>query len=161
MDGRPTFFVYTVFAIDRWISRVDASNTCCQSSPSNTESPFHKTVRVAMADRLRRRSPRGVHALPRSPRRASALQKRASACPNALTAPLPLSRLLRAQRQVHGHPPFLTTHRRHRACSPPRKRVAQLVCGFAVIPSTFSAPPSIQLYLGKGEIVVSFHRRHG
>ena len=122
---------------------------------------FQKTVSVAMADRLRRRSPRGVHALPRSPRHASALQKRASAYPNALTAPLPLSRLHRAPHRAVATPPFPTKHRRRRARSPPRKRVAQSTSSLAVIFSTSSTSPSCQFGLGKGKIAVSFHRRHG
>ena len=161
MDGRPTFFMYTVFAIDRWINRVDASNTCCQSSPSNTESPFQKTVSVAMADRLRRGSPRGVHALPTPPRRASALQKRASACPTH--SPAPFASLSPSPRAApsYSRPPLPTERPHRRARSSLQKCAGHLAPSLAVISSTSSTSPSIQLCLGKGEIAVSFHRRHG
>ena len=162
-------------------------------------------VSVAMADRRRSCSPRGAHALPKPPRRASALQKRASACPNAPPAPFaslsPSSRaapsprpsaipdraspsscalattkthcpahlwlrrdplyLLHAQCRVHSRPPFPTERRRRRARSSLQKRAGHLAPSLVVISSTSSTSPSIQLCLGKGEIAVSLHRRHG
>ena len=46
MDGRPTFFLYTVFAMDRWFSRVDTLKSRCQSLSLNTESVFQNSDRA-------------------------------------------------------------------------------------------------------------------
>ena len=91
------------------------------------------------------------------------LRSRRGPVPARTHPPTPLlpSRLLRAQRRVRSRPPFLIERRRRRARSSLQKRTGHLAASLTVIPSTFSTPPSIQLCLGKGEIAVSFHRRHG
>ena len=114
-----------------------------------------------MADRHRSFSPCGAQALPKAPRRASALQKRASACPNTLAAPFSLSPSPRAAPCPQQAPPLPTVRRHHCARLPLRKRVAQSACSLTVVFSTFSTSPSVQSSLGKGESSVFFHHRHG
>ena len=114
-----------------------------------------------MADQLRRCSPSGAQALLRAPRRASVLQKRASSCPNALTAPFPSLAFSARSAVSAAAPPLPTARRRRRARSPPRKRVAQSISSLAVVFSTLSTSPSVQSSLGKDERVVFFHRRRG
>ena len=162
MDGRPTFFMYTVFAKEHWISRVDTSNTRCQSSSSSTESPFLENVQrtswptgTGAARRVAFMLGRSLHITRLTSRRRPAPARTHS------PAPLLLSRLHRAQHRAAAASLFPTECRHRRVRSPPRKRVAQLVSSFAVISSTSSTPPSVQLSLGKGEIAVFFHRRHG
>ena len=162
MDSRPTFFMYTVFAKEHWISRVDTSNTRCQSSSSSTESPFSENVQrtswptgVGAARRVALMLGRSLH-VARSTSRRRPMPARTHS-----PTPLLLSRLHRAQRRAAAASPFPTKCHRCRARSPPQKRVAQLVSSFAVISSTSSTPPSVHLSLDKGEIAVFFHRRHG
>ena len=58
-------------------------------------------------------------------------------------------------------PPVPTELRHCRLSSPLQKRAGRLAPRFAVIPSTTSTVQSSQSSLGKGEIAVFFHRRHG
>jgi len=104
-----------------------------------------------MADRCRGCSPRGAHALPTPPRRASALQKKASACPTH--SPAPFASLSPSPRAApsHSRPPLL---RLRLACSPSQKRVAQLISSFAVIPSTTSTVQSSHSSQGKGVFAI-------
>ena len=107
MDGRPTFFMNTVFALDQSFSRTNTLKSRCQSSSLNTETKkFRKTFRAAVADRRRSCSPRGIHALPMPPCRASALQKKASACPTH--SPAPFASLSPSSRAApsHSRPPL-------------------------------------------------------
>ena len=142
MDSRPTFFMYTVFAKEHWISRVDMSNTRCQSSSSSTESPFSENVQrtswptgTGAARRVAFMLGRSLHITRLTSRRRPAPARTHS------PAPLLLSRLHRAQRRAAAASPFPTECRRRHARSPPRKRVARLVSCFAVISSTSSTPP--------------------
>ena len=73
----------------------------------------------------------------------------------------PLSSSPRAAPCPQQAPPLPTARRRHRAHSPPRKRVAQSISSLAVVFSTFSTSPSVQSSLGKDERVVFFHRHRG
>ena len=109
-----------------------------------------------MADRRRSCSPRGAHALPKSPRRASELQKKASACPTHSPALFALFRLHRAQRRAAAAPPFPTERRRCLVRSPLQKCAGHLAPSFAVIPSTPSTFQSVHLSLGKGVITIFF-----
>ena len=162
MDSRPTFFMYIVFAKEHWISRVDTSNTRCQSSSLSTKSPFSENVQrtswligAGAARRVAFMLGRSLHVVRSTSRRRPAPARTHS------PAPLLLSRLHHAQRRAAAASLFPTECRRHCARWPPQKCIAQLVSSFAVISSTSSTPPSVQLSLGKGEIAVFFHRRHG
>ena len=81
--------------------------------------------------------------------------------PDALASPF--ASLSPSPRAAPSHSrPLLLTERRHRcARSLLEKCAGHLAPSLAVISSTSSTSPSIQLCLGKGEITVSFHRHHG
>ena len=107
MDGRPTFFMNTVFALDQSFSRTNTLKSHCQSSSLNTETKkIQKTFRAAVADRRRSCSPRGAHALLTPPRHASAPQKKARACPTQ--SPAPFASLSPSPRAApsHSRPPL-------------------------------------------------------
>ena len=108
-----------------------------------------------MADRRRSCSPRGAHALSKSPRRASELQKKASACPTHSPAPSHSFAFTARSTEAVAAPPVPTEHRRCFARSPLQKHAGHLAPSFTVISSTTSTFQSVHLSLGKGEIAIS------
>ena len=143
----------TVFALDQSFSRTNTLKSRCQSSSLNTETKkIQKTFRATMADRCRSCSPRGVHALPTPPRRASALQKKASACPTRSPAPFTFPS---SPPRAAASATAAMELRHHLAHAPPQEHVAQFALSLTVFLSTSSTSPSCQFGLGKGQIAVS------
>ena len=162
MDGRPTFFMNTVFALDQSFSRTNTLKSRYQSSSLNTKTKkFRKRSElpwptgIGAARRVALMLCRRHHvARPRSRRRPA---------PARRTRQLHLlpSRLHRAQHRATAVRHCRPSLRPHLAHVPPQKCVAQFASSLAVIPSTTSTVQSSQSSLGKGEIAVFFHRRHG
>ena len=99
--------------------------------------------------------PHGRHALSKSPRRASELQKKASACPTHSPAPSHSFAFTARSTEATAAPLVPTEHRRCLARSPLQKRVGHLAPRFAVISSTTSTFQPGRLRLGKGVIASS------
>ena len=108
-----------------------------------------------MANRRRSCSPRGTHALLKSPRHAFELQKKASACPTHSPAPSHSFAFTARSTEAAAAPPVPTEHRRCLARLPLQKRAGRPARSLAVISSTTSTFQPRRLRLGKGVIASS------